>query len=496
MGVAACVGGCHAILGLDDPIVDGDTSNRTLPEGGDEPAVIGPAIDGGNRDADAGSEDAAEDAAEPPFTVEHRVNWDNPLFWNKVDLKNLNTGTTTFVGAVFDGRYVYFAPSNNVDTEPTFAARYDTLGGGLTVPQAWQFYDTSLLSGEARGFEGAFFDGRYVTFVPFAGTSGHVGVFARFDTKSGRAFTDNAAWSTFDTRTLNENAKGYVGAVFDGTKYAYVVPGFGSFANGLRPQSIAARLDTTNSDWKTSAAWTLFDTQTIAPTLDGGGPRGFCGGVNTGKHVYFVPYGYSGGRRGRAVRYDLSKNYVQPESWEMFDLADLNPAAIGFQGGGFDGRYVYYAGFDDGTGSTMARYDTTKAFTSGSSWSIFDVGTVDGGLSASQADASPVVRGGYVGMGFDGRFMYFAPSVYSAAHHGWLARFDSTKSSFDDPSAWSFYDLSKIDPKARGMCGAVFDARYLYLVPCFTSLIVRFDTLEPISGTPRLPKLPHAGSFL
>lgn len=487
--------GCHAILGLDDPIVD----SPSRADAGDDVSVLGPAIDGATSDGQSLGDAGLDADAEPPVVIRFHEDWDQPRLWNHVDLKALNVGTTTFVGAVFDGQYIYFAPSTNANV-PTFAARYDTKGGGLTAVAAWRFFDTSLLSPDARGFEGAFFDGRYITFVPFATDAvGHSGRFTRFDTKAGRDFTDPVAWSTFDTTTLNQNAKGYIGGVFDGDRYAYVAPGLGNFEPGVRAQAIAARLDT-KADWTTGSAWELFDTQTIAPTLDGGGPRGFVGTVDTGSHVYFVPYGYAGAYRGRTVRFDRAKPFTAPSSWEVFDITTLDPNGVGFQGAGFDGRYVYYVPLVNGAGGNglVVRYDTQKAFAEAASWSTYDVESHDGGLVPSQADggAAPV-RKAYVGAGFDGRYMYFAPGVNVGAPSSWLARFDTQKTSLSDPTAWSFYDLESINPGAHGMCGAVFDARYMYVVPCFTSTVIRFDTLETEDGRPApLPRLPHAGSFL
>ncbi len=82
-----------------------------------------------------------------------------------------------FFGAIFDGRYVYFAPnySGNVVT------RYDTL-----VPFAsatsWGTFDPATLNASVKGFQGVAFDGQYVYFVPWLN-----GTFVRFEAKAAPA---------------------------------------------------------------------------------------------------------------------------------------------------------------------------------------------------------------------------------------------------------------------------------------------------------------------
>ena len=422
--VAIAVAGCHAILGLDDPTIE---DGAALTDASDDALqVLGPTTDGADP-SDAGLD--ADGDAEPEVVVTYNEQWDNPTLWNKLNLKELNAGTTSFVGAVFDGRYIYFAPSNNT-TSPAFAARYDTKGNGFTVNDSWKFFDTAILHPDARGFEGAFFDGRYVYFVPFAGPTVHTGRFTRFDTKADRDFNDAQAWSTFDTTTLNQYAKGFIGAAFDGTRYAYAAPGIGNFPEtGTRPQALAARFDTSQAatGFASAGAWQFFDTQTVAPQLDAGGPRGFVGAVYTGTHVYFVPYGYAVDLRGRVIRHETAKPFQSPSSWEVFDTLAIDPGAAGFQGGAYDGRYVYLTPLlnESGQHGTVTRFDTQKPFTAASSWTAFDIATIDGGGVPSQEGRTPI-KVGFVGAGFDGRFVYFSGNQ-SPAIHGWIARFDSAR---------------------------------------------------------------------
>jgi hypothetical protein len=102
-----------------------------------------------------------------------------------------------------------------------------------------------------------------------------------------------------------------------------------------------------------------------------------------------------------------------------------------------------------------------------SKWSKFDVSSVD------------VPAKGFQGAVFDGRHLYFVPFFYDGAARGVVARFDTT-ASFDAHGAWTTFDLTTVSPRATGFCGAVFDGRYLYLVPfddgSWDGVVARYDT--------------------
>lgn len=114
-----------------------------------------------------------------------------------------------------------------------------------------------------------------------------------------------------------------------------------------------------------------------------------------------------------------------------------------------------------------------------------DGGATDGGASVtsghdfgsmtswSTAEVSAVTSGAYNGSAFDGRYMYFAPD----GTNGKVLRFD-TEQAFGSSTGWSAFDLTSLDARATGYRGAVFDGRYLYLVPTVGSglLAARFDT--------------------
>jgi len=120
-----------------------------------------------------------------------------------------------FIGALFDGRYVYFEPYGIGGTGST-VVRYDPQAP-LADPNSYSKLDLAAVDANAHGFQGCTFDGRYAYFAPTV-TSTTV----RLDTTA--TFGDKSAWQSYDlTSSQTTSAHGYVGAVFDG-KYVYYVP--------------------------------------------------------------------------------------------------------------------------------------------------------------------------------------------------------------------------------------------------------------------------------
>ncbi len=155
--------------------------------------------------------------------------------WATFDATTLDPDATSYEGAIFDGRYVYFVPSGAMFTSG-LAIRYDTTAA-FGAASAWNKFDITTLNPTAGGFVGGAFDGRYVYYVPYGTSTGTSGVVARFDTEQG-SFTSPSAWQTMDLVALNPNASGYATAAFDG-RYLYLSP---NLASGM-PGHIVARFD-------------------------------------------------------------------------------------------------------------------------------------------------------------------------------------------------------------------------------------------------------------
>jgi hypothetical protein len=126
------------------------------------------------------------------------------------------------VGAVFDGRYVYY-----VQYAHTVAVRYDTQGAFDDLG-SWEAYDAADTAGlNTKGYDGAAFDGRYVYYIPFyegdAPERGFHCRVLRYDTLKG--FKEPSAWTAADggDHTDPPNPGGFNGGAFDG-RFVYFAP--------------------------------------------------------------------------------------------------------------------------------------------------------------------------------------------------------------------------------------------------------------------------------
>ena len=318
--------------------------------------------------------------------------------WETFDTQTVDTNANGFAGAAFDGRYIYLAPRHGLGN---VVAQYDTQAS-FTTKASWSTFTTTVLDANASGFVGAVFDGHYVYFVPYNNAAnvyhGHI---VRYDTQA--AFGTQGSWSTFDTTTVDPNAKGFYGGVFDG-HYLYLVPWISGTLDGGADAygSIVARYDTTQS-FTTQGSWSTFDTTTVASSA-----KGFSGGAFDGKFVYLVP-----AINGTVVRYDSTQSFTTGGSWSTFDATTVKSTAYGFTGATFDGRWVYFSPYYNTTyDGVVTRYDTQAAFGTAGSWQTFDTAT----LNPSSV--------GFIGNVFDGRYMYLVPCT-NGSYDGIVTRFDS-----------------------------------------------------------------------
>ncbi len=216
--------------------------------------------------------------------------------------------------------------------------------------------------------------------------------------------------------------------------------------------------------------WSFMD---VAP-LAGFGNAGFAGGTFDGRYAYFA------GNAGRVARYDTRLAFDAPGAWSNY--APIGSSG-GFAGAVFDGRYAYFVPYLHGVVESVAvRFDTLGTFNQADSWATFD--------SASLAADGGAATGGFFGAVFDGRFVFFVPRN-DGAPDGRVVRYDSQASadaaapiadagpsgadageggapvpgSFADPHLWQSFDVSTVNPQARGFAGGVAGAQSLFLVP-------------------------------
>ena len=312
--------------------------------------------------------------------------------------------TKGYYGAAYDGRYVYFIPRHIGYEFHSRTLRYDT-HMDFRSSESWEAYDV----GEALSKQSAAFDGRYIYWNPgyqgdpmTAESEKNIsGKVVRFDTKGG--FKNPSNWRTFDTKTLSKALIGnYDGSLFDG-RYIYFVP---------LTKSNTLRYDT-KGDFADKKSWEIFD------AVKTKGMELCVGAIFDTRYVYYIPYGQS-----NVIRYDTHGDFENVRSWKNYDAGNTDGIDTGgYDGGFFDGRYVYFVPYtrqNDENESryhgNYLRYDTTGKFNSTSSWDAFDTFPTD------NLDTK-----GYNAGSFDGRFFYAAPwNGGEVGIHARIVRYDTT----------------------------------------------------------------------
>ncbi|MBS0625612.1 MAG: hypothetical protein JSS32_06145 [Verrucomicrobia bacterium] len=473
------------------------------------------------------------------------------------DLATINTFNRGYFGGVFDGRYVYFVPNNN-GTPSGLIARFDSLLT-FTSSSSYSFFDTSVLQSNAKGFEGAIFDNRYIYFVPNAASTAS-GLVVRYDTTG--SFFSSSNYTIFNLGTqVNSLSTGFSGGVYDG-KYVYLSPNI----NQLSYSGLIARIDAYPGPLASALAFNKvlstslavgtyvgaisppanslivsgqagFGTADTNYTLNvfgttnatvinrlqpqqnsqlislaegnnqgsfGGGALGnvkglsanttqvfntqafinsnsvgFFGGVFDGRYIYLVPSSNPLTRSGQVTRYDTSQPFSASSSYAVFDMKTVDQNSVGFQGGAFDGRYIYYAPNVNSLNSQsgqITRFDTNASFTSAGSYIVYD--------TKANVNSTSI---GFTGAVFDGRYVYFAPhNISSTTQNGQITRYDTT-ASFTTASSYSVFDLvPNVNSLCTGLFSGTYDGRYIYY-PATTNdltssgIITRYDTTLPFA---------------
>jgi serine/threonine protein kinase len=91
------------------------------------------------------------------------------------------------------------------------------------------------------------------------------------------------------------------------------------------------------------------------------------------RHLYLPPYFDGENNHGVALRYDLSRPFDDPGSWEQVDLTQLDPAARGYIAVVLAEGGAYYAPWFGTWGGTVARFDVRRGFADPDAWEFVDL---------------------------------------------------------------------------------------------------------------------------
>lgn len=368
------------------------------------------------------------------------------------------------MGMVYAEKFLYFMPGQSSGHMVRYNSEHE-----LTDAGSWETVDVeslfpAVVSGPTIGYANGVYDGRYVYYTPYFDGDDYHGRAVRYDTRG--AFTAITSWEAVDIAhffpAIGE-ARGYNGAVYDG-RFIYYVPYHQKPMYCLGYHGKTVRYDT-HAPFQDATSWEAIDIEKIFGSDVYA--TGYVNGVYAGQYVYYIPYFNSSGYHGTAVRYHTQSAFDDPSSWQAIEISGIFsdvPGTKGYNGGVFDGRYLYYAPYNNGKipidvyHGKMVRFDTQGDFLVSSSWEATDV-------SQAFSDRGMPNTKGYQGAAFDGQYVYYAPWYDGAEFHGKVLRFD-TKKEFRDPSAWEVSDIldgiSSAGP-LRGFDGAVFDGQtYVY----------------------------------
>jgi len=184
----------------------------------------------------------------------------------------------------------------------------------------------------------------------------------------------------------------------------------------------------------------------------------YAGAAYDGRYIYF-----SSNNSDTFVSYDTTQSFASIDAWEQIAMSSAQGAAAldgAYASVVFDGRYIYMAPIDS---DTFIRHDTQRPFTSIASWQQ---------VAASSAQGAAAVDGAYVGITFDGRYVYYTPLASDT-----FVRFD-TKVSFTDITSWAQMSTNSAQGAVADVAyqSCTFDGQYVYYAPRSSETFIRFDT--------------------
>ena len=273
---------------------------------------------------------------------------------------------------------MYFNPRDDGTVHHSRLLRYDTQAD-FKDPAAWEAHDAQL----PHSGQGLAFDGQYLYFCPGytrSSTGGlddeNSGHILRYDTRA--PLKDPASYAVFNAQQLHPEAACFDGAAFDG-RHIYFAP----LTSGHVLRYAVA------GDFADPQSWGLYDARPLGMQMN-------VGAVFDGQHIYFCSYGNS-----TMLRYDTAAPFDDPQSWDTYVPVENS----GFDGGFFDGRYIYYVPFTRAAApgesvfhGSWLRYDTAAPFDDPAAWDTHDASYTDG-LHTTAYNAGA----------FDGRYFYTAP---------------------------------------------------------------------------------------
>lgn len=242
----------------------------------------------------------------------------------------------------------------------------------------------------------------------------------------------------------------------------------GSSSSGGSPSGGAAGKNEAGGDSATASGGTT------ESTGEGGKSALGSGGMGHGGDASEPLRAGSGGSAGGGVCNQTLDNQA---CWSSYSINDLTQNTPGLYGAIFDGRRIVFPNGTSAYEDHHLQFDTQGDFQN--SWKSFN--------------SNPEISNGYRGGTFDGRYIYFTPTL--PEHNGAAAQtYDSvaarydTQADFGSLSSWTSFNLTQKsgteDLTVPGYRGAAFDGHYVYFAPSWvgdtpSGNATRYDTTGP-----------------
>ena len=303
--------------------------------------------------------------------------------WSKMSMSTAQGAVlldSAYIGSIFDGRYVYYAPYNS----DTFI-RFDTKGTSFATVGDWEQISMSTVHGAIAvnaAHSGCIFDGRYIYYTAFSAAT-----FLRFDTQ-GTSLSTIGDWERMSMSTAQGASaigSAYKSNTFDG-RYVYYTP---------YNSDTFLRFDTQGTSFTTAADWETMNMSTAlgAALLN----AAFIGNTFDGRYVYYTTFDSA-----TFLRFDTQgTSFTTVAAWEQMSVSTVLGASTpgsALIGCDFDSRYVYYTAMNS---DTFPRFDTQgTSFTTAADWQIMSMSTAQGAVA---------LNGAYIGTVYAGNYVYYTP---------------------------------------------------------------------------------------
>ncbi len=278
--------------------------------------------------------------------------------------------------------------------------------------------------------------------------------FLRFDTEG--QFTTAGDWEQMSASTAQgaDEVSGAYARAEFDGRYIYFSP-LGSVT--------FLRFDTKGTSFTTTADWQTMSMSTVQGASAAAGASSYISAGFDGRFIYFAPY-----NEDTFIRFDTQgTSFTTEADWQKMSMSTAQGATALSNayrgGGGFDGQYIYFAAWSS---DTFLRFNTKgTSFSTEADWDQMSMSTAQGGTLLDAA---------YSGVIFDGRYIHFATRSADT-----FIRFDTQGTSFTTAGDWSQMSMSTalgalVDNAFNN--NIVFDNRYVYFSAYSSLTFVRFDT--------------------